>query len=147
MTDKKELTTRTLENEIVNVDDQESLDRFLGQLDHAKSFASFIDYFHSLKQVKDQSEADLCRKSGIERTYCYHILNGTKAPGRDKIIRLCIAASLDETQTRRALEAGKSAPFYAKSRRDAVIRYAIRQHLSVIDTDILLEDYGLERLE
>lgn len=147
MKDKdKNLTTRSLENEMAEVDDQRSLDRFLEKVDAAVKFDSFLDYFRSLDQVKAISDADLQKRSGIDRSYCYHILEGSKAPGRDKIIRLCIAAGLSDTQTRRALEAGHVPAFYSKSRRDGVIRFAIRQHLSVTETNLLLSDYSLDPL-
>lgn len=142
----KELTTRTLEKEIVEVDDQKSLNRFLDKVDKAVKYSSFIDYFHSLDKVNALTDSDLQKKSGIDRSYCYHVLDGSKAPGRDKILRLCIAAGLDETETRRALEAGKVPAFYSKSRRDAVIRFAIGKHLSVMDTNLLLADYELDPL-
>lgn len=145
-TGKKEPTTRTLEKEITEIDCRESLDRFLEKTASSRAHLSFLAYFRSLEKVKAVPDAVLQKKSDIERTYFYHLMSGAKTPGRDKIFRLCLAAGLDDTECRRALEAAGQPVFYAKNRRDTVIRFAIRQHLSVQDTNLLLAEYHLDAL-
>lgn len=141
---KNNLTTGTLENELVDVHDRESLNRFLQKTESSPAYGCFLDYFMSTGKAGLLPRAELQKRSGIERSYFYHILSGSRVPGRDKILRICIAAGFDETETRRALEAGQVSAFYSRSRRDAAIRFAIRSHLSVIDTNLLLESYKLK---
>lgn len=143
----KTKTTRTLENALLDVDSRPQLDAYLDTLKESPRAGSFREYFFSLDKVAAQDEKELQKKSGIERTYFSHIRSGIKNPGRDKVLRLCIAAGLSEDETRRALESASLPAWYAKDRRDAVIRFAIRKHLSVMDTNLLLDEYGMDALE
>lgn len=142
----KEPTTRQLEHTLLEIDDTASLGQYLDAIEQLPQYESFIDYYRTLEKVQNKTSSGLQKASAIERSYYYHVMDGTKNPGRDKILRLCLAAGLDEDETRRALEAGGVQILYARSRRDVVIQYAIVNQLSVIETNILLEQYGLESL-
>lgn len=141
-----EPTTRQLENTLLEIDDAASLGQYLETIDRLPQYDSFLAYYRTLEKVQNRTPSGLQKASAMERSYFYHVMDGTKNPGRDKILRLCLAAGLDEDETRRALEAGGVQILYARSRRDAVIQYAIVNHLSVLETNLLLEQYGLEAL-
>ena len=79
------MKTRDLENTLNNVHDQKSLTQYI-QTIHDISYDSFHEYFNQLIQEKNLNRSEIIERSGIERTYCYHILNGTKNPSRDKIL-------------------------------------------------------------
>ncbi len=134
----KNTKTSELENKLHTIQDEKSLSSYIQTIEDS-TYSSFQEYYSSLTSSFDKSK--LIEDSGIERSYCYHILNGTKKPSRDKILRLCIAAHFNTEQTKRALEITKEGILYAKSSRDAIIQYAINQQLSVIDTNILLDQH------
>ena len=90
--------------------------------------------------------SELIQKSGLERSYYYQVMKGTRSPGRDKVLRLCIAAGLSLRETTRALELSGNAPLYPKNRRDIIITVAINQSASVDDANLLLYKYGEEPL-
>ncbi len=136
--------TKDLENILHSIHDEDTLHQYLNNIQNMNHL-SFHEYYASL--TKDMEKSKLVQDSGIERSYCYHILNGTKKPSRDKILSLCIAAKLDTEQTRRALEIAKEGILYAKSSRDTLIQYAINQKLSVIETNILLEEHQEKPLD
>ena len=69
-------------------------------------------------------------------------MKGTRKPGRDKLLRLSIGAGLTLRETTRVLELSEMATLYPKSRRDIIITVAINQKLNVIDTNLLLDQYG-----
>ena len=134
-------TTDRLEEKLVQIRNENDLYKYLDEPDALLGFGSFAEYFRSLDRVAETDTAQLVRASGIERTYCYQILNGTKPrPGRDKILRLCIAAGLTLKETMRALKTDGEAILYARNRRDAVIIYCIEQGFTCEETDILLDD-------
>lgn len=104
---------------------------------------NFIDinvprFFEYLTKNKNLKKADIIKNSGVERTYAYQILNGTKKPSRDKLIQLCIGAKLSFEETQVALKSTGFMPLYPKIRRDCVIIYAIKSHQSIMDTEELL---------
>jgi len=126
-------------SELINVLENESFDF---------SSKTFAEYFLSLTIADDNSNrADLVKNSQIERTYCYQILNGTKKPGKDKVIALCLAAKVGETETQRCLFLASHAQLHPKNRRDAIIIYSITNSLSVRDTNSLLTDLEEEILD
>jgi RNase P/RNase MRP subunit p30 len=140
----KNTKTSELENKLHTIKDEVSLSSYIQTIENT-TYSSFQEYYSSLTSSFDKSK--LIEDSGIERSYCYHILNGTKKPSRDKILRLCIAAHFNTEQTKRALEISKEGILYAKSSRDAIIQYAINQKLSVIDTNILLDQHHENSLD
>lgn len=144
MAEDKEPTTRTLDRELVQIDGSEEFERYWEKLDQIGKPESFRDYFFRLEKVQNIPDRELREKSGLERSYYCHIRDGSKRPGRDKIIRLCLAAGLDDDEARRAFEAAGVPFWYARDRRDAVIRFCLKKSKSVIETNFLLEEYGME---
>lgn len=140
------MKTRDLENTLNNVQDQKALTQYIQTIQDI-SYDSFHEYFNQLIQEKNLNRSEIIERSGIERTYCYHILNGTKNPSRDKILCLCTACGCNLEETRRALEISRQGILYAKNTRDTYIQYAINQHLSLIDTNILLSNHHEAILE
>ena len=92
--------------------------------------------------MQARSKNELIRESGLDRTYAYHILNGSRKPSRDKIVALSLAAGLDLTETQRGLELTHEGILYAKNRRDAVLIYAVKNQLSVMAANELLAQFG-----
>ncbi|MCR5324324.1 MAG: XRE family transcriptional regulator [Lachnospiraceae bacterium] len=135
-------TTDDLLKVLNNLNRTEDLEDYLGNIDSANYNTSFPEYYCSLPEVASLDKTDLIQRSGIERTYFYQLLNGTRKPGRDKVIALCIAAGLDLKHTQRALELSNLAILYSKNRRDAIIIFCINKHLSNVDTEELLDRLG-----
>ena len=90
--------------------------------------------------------SELIGKSGLERSYYYQVMKGTRSPGRDKVLRLCLAAGLSLRETTRALELSGNAPLYPKNRRDIILTVSVNQSASVDDANLLLYKYGEEPL-
>lgn len=140
------MKTKDLENALNSLNNLDPLDIYLSQVE-GKLPNSFIAYFLSLDKVKKIDRSDLIKNSGIERTYAYHILSGSKLnPGREKILRFCLAAHLSVEETNRCLKIAKESILYVKSKRDSLIQYGLNQRMSVIDVNLLLEEYGEEGL-
>jgi hypothetical protein len=88
---------------------------------------SFAGYMSELIARKGLKKSEVIRDSEIHITYAYQILNGLKAPGRDKVICLCIGAGCTLKETQRALALAKLGSLYARRLRDAVIILALNQ--------------------
>ena len=133
-----------IENIQIDMNNTKELDEFLSQMDKSMIHGDFVDYFRSLPEFKNISDSKLIDLSGIEKSYYYQIMKGTRKPSRDKVLRMCIAVGLSMRETTRALELNESATLYSKNRRDIIITVAINQRLNIIDTNILLDKYGEE---
>ena len=135
-------TTRRLEEILQSIGSDDKLKDFLVSDETINPYGSFIEYFKSLPKTSHIVPADLYKRAGLDRSYCYKIWDGTKKPGRDKIILICLAAGLDNEETRRALESGGEAPLYSRNSRDAVIIYSISQGYNARQTSELLHEVG-----
>ena len=140
-------TTGKLAEVLATIDNTQDMEKFMEQPKVTDSFKTFPEYYRSLPRVKETTDSALIELSGIERSYYYQIMKGKRHPSRDKILRLCIGAGLTLRETTRALELSENAPLYPKSRRDIIITVAINQSATVIDTNLLLYEYGEKALE
>ena len=140
-------TTGKLAEVLATIDNTQDMEKFMEQPKVTDSFKTFPEYYRSLPRVKETTDSALIELSGIERSYYYQIMKGKRHPSRDKILRLCIGAGRTLRETTRALELSENAPLYPKSRRDIIITVAINQSTTVIDTNLLLFEYGEKALE
>lgn len=137
--------TGDLMNRLTSTESAEDLDRYLEEIrdKYPKDFSSYIK---AILAEKGLTIADMQKKSGIDRTYIYQIMDGSKHPGRDKIIAIAIASNMNLTECQRALEIAQEGILYAKSRRDSLIIYAINKRMSIMELNGLLEQYSLAPL-
>ena len=140
-------TTDRLTKVLENIDRTDELKEFVDGLEDGLPYHDFMDYYMSLDAVREVGRAELIRRSNIERTYGYQLFNGTRKPGRDKIILLCLAAGLSLDETRRGLKIAGESILYSRKRRDAILIFALKEHLPISDTQELLEQFGEKVLE
>ena len=98
-------------------------------------------FCHFLYQLMDKYQLtpkDMIEKSGIERSYFYHILSGQKKPGRNIILRICLCLQASLTETNQLLRLGHQGSLYPKVRRDAAIIFAIEKKFTMQQTNELL---------
>lgn len=98
------------------------------------------DYLNRLIEKKGFTKADIIKRSGIDRVYGYQILNGTKTPSRDKLIQIAFGMRLDINEVQKLLKYNGFAALYAQNRRDSIIIFAVKEKLTVIELNILLDE-------
>lgn len=123
------------------------LKEYLDELKAAGYETTLSGYYDYMLKQKGILKKDAIARSYVDRIYAYQITAGTRKPGRDKLIALCIGAEFTFDETRRALEIAELGTLYSKDSRDSVIIYALNKKLSVPDTNELLEEYGEKPLE
>ncbi|MBE6006962.1 MAG: XRE family transcriptional regulator [Sarcina sp.] len=140
-------TTGQLADILSEIDSTKEMEQYLETPKVADSFHSFPEFFRSLPAYGAMDSGDLILQSGLERSYFYQVMKGTRSPGRDKVLRLCLAAGLSLKETTRALELSGNAVLYPRNRRDIILTVAINQKAGVIDTNLLLTQYGEKPLQ
>ena len=143
----EESTTGNLAKILSNIDSAREMEEYLELPEVVNSWQSFPEYFQSLEAVREMDSRNLIRSSGLERSYYYQVMKGTRRPGRDKVLRLCLAAGLNLKETTRALELSGNAVLYPRRRRDIILTVAVNQMADVDDTNLLLFKYGGKPLE
>lgn len=128
-----------------NIDNKDELDTYIDDISKYSDI-NLVDYFTERMKAHNVKKNELVRKSNISRTYTYQILNGTRNPGRDNLIALCIAAGFTLEETIRCLEISKLGTLYPKDARDSIIIYSINHQMSLADANNLLFNKNLRVL-
>lgn len=141
MTDK----TGDLMKKLTSTDSLEELDKYLEEI-RDKYPKTLKEYLDTVFSSKGMSKVDVIAGSGIDRTYFYQIMDGSKNPGKDKIVAIALACKMTLTECQRALEIAGEGILYPKNRRDSLIIYAVSNKMEVRDLNVELEKYGLPQL-
>lgn len=141
-------TTRSLSRVLEKTRTDEEAEQFI-EMHSEKQFQFFHEYLNDRIASKKLVTSDVIKRSGISRNYVYNILNGVKKnPGRDKVIALCIGASLTFREMQKGLEIAGAAPLYPRNPRDIRIAVAVNQQVdSVLKLNLILEEHGLTPLD
>lgn len=129
-----------------NIDNESYLDEFVKITSTNFSDLSLPNFFQNICKEKGISKSDLIKNAEIDRTYGYQILNGTKKPSRDKLLKLCISASLDIEESNKALKLGNVGQLYPKNPRDSIIIFGINKKLNLFQIDELLFNRNFDTL-
>lgn len=140
-------TTKQLADILAKIDSMKEMEQYMEIPKVKGNFGNFAEYFRSLPDVHKMDSAELIRKSGLERSYFYQVMKGTRNPGRDKVLRLCLGAGLGLKETTRALELSGNAVLYPRKRRDIILTVAINQEAGVDEANLLLFKYNEDPLE
>lgn len=123
-----------------------SLDDFYKE--HAKDLMApdVLTYLLQIVAKKNLTKAELIRKTGLDRSYAYHILAGKKKMTRDKVITFAIAGDLTLEETQNALKYAGERHLYARDKRDWVFIFSLHKHLGILNTNELLVHFKLPSL-
>lgn len=137
------LTTDELLKQLRSANSKSQLAKYTSELPTHSCAGSFAEYFTDYLKQHQLSESEIIRLSLIQRNYAYQILNGTKNPGREKVLALCLAAGMNYEDTQRALTLAGLGKLYPRRPEDSVIIFAIERGLTVLETnELLYEECG-----
>ncbi|MFO7635879.1 MAG: hypothetical protein R6W96_01060 [Clostridia bacterium] len=136
--------TKELLNEIMN---SRELTDFLENNKERFIHMSLSKYLLKLIHEKNIPISEIIQHTTIEKSYMYQILNGRRNPSRNKLLQMVIAMGLDIEETQNLLKIGNMGILYAKAPRDVAIIYSIKNKYSLIQTQVVLEEFGFELLD
>lgn len=103
-------------------------------------------HLNLLLSQKGLSRAEVVRGSLLDRAYVYQIFSGEKTPSRDKLIALAFGLRLTDAETQRMLKLSCNRELYARDERDALILFALKQKMPILDANELLFNHGFTAL-
>lgn len=146
MMNKCEKETDDVYKNLRDTDSTEELIVFLNDLQKTYPDMSFGEHYRQYLEKFKEGHQTLALLSQIDNDYIYQILNGKRRPDRDKVIALCLAIGMTDRECIRCLERSNYGILYAKNKRDAVIIYAFRNQLSVLELNEKLDELRLKPL-
>lgn len=135
-------TTNELLERLNNTENISALDDYTEDTSNYHLVTTFSEFMENKLRESNLSPARVIESAQIQRNYGYQILNGTKKPGRDKIIALCLALELPLDDVQRALTLAKEGILYPKNIRDSILIFCINKKISVMRTNELLDIKG-----
>ena len=108
-----------------------------------ESLAELLQRFLAEKNL---SKAQVIRRSELSEVYAYQIFSGLRVPERNKLLCLSVAMELSLEATQRLLRCAGYSPLYVKLPFDSVLLYGICNHLTVMQINELLYEYGFETI-
>lgn len=108
---------------------------------------SFTNYLQMLLDTHHVSKSEFIKKTNLERTYGYQIMNGTRVPSKDKVLQCAFALSIDLHDTNVLLTLSSNQNLYPKIKRDALIIFGINHHYNLMKINELLDEYHYPIIE
>ena len=99
-----------------------------------------------LLKEKGLKKAGVIKKAELSEVYAYQIFSGVRVPERKKLLCLAVGMSLNLDEVQTLLKCAGYSPLYVKLPFDSILLYGICKHLSVVEINELLYEYGLETL-
>lgn len=83
----------------------------------------------------------------LATSYVGNIINGKKKnPSRNALISICLALGTDIEEVQRLLKYAGHAPLYVRRRRDVIIWFGFKKHMSLEEVDANLSNRGYKHL-
>ena len=134
------LTTEELMNVLM---EERNLSGFLHSNDTEIGLPSFSEYLEKLRKVKGESAEKIILRGNIEKSYGHQIFRGTRKPSRDTVLKLAFGFEMDVEDAQKMLRTAGMSMLYPRVLRDAVVIYSLHNHVSVVDTEIILQQLDL----
>ena len=107
---------------------------------------TFNNLLYDIMAEKKLSAKDMILRTGIERSYFYHILNGTKHPGRNMVLRVAFSLGASLSETNHLLKLAGLSDLYPRIRRDAALIFCLQRKYTLSATNDFLINEGEEPL-
>ena len=95
---------------------------------------------------RDISTEALFEQAGMSRSFGFRVINGSRAPSRDALLRLAFVLELKIDETQQLLKAGEEATLSGSRMRDMIIMKALNDGASLGDAEDILQQSGMEPL-
>lgn len=87
------------------------------------------ELIEKLMERAEVSRAELIRKLNVDINYGYQLLNGTRIPTRERLIRIGILLGADVEQLQKLLRAASKESLYVRDPIDAKVFYALKRKM------------------
>lgn len=139
-------TTDELLQLLSDMHTETDLKEYMEKLEVIQKYHSFSEYLNEKIRESGKTAAFIIQTAQIQRNYGYQILDGSKNPGRNKVIALSLALQLLLEDTQRALILSGESILYSKNKRDSILIFSVQKNLSVQQVNELLFEMGEELL-
>lgn len=136
--------TQMLQSELKNAHSPEA---FVAANQEELQTKTVAQYLNEMLIRYDLEKSDVNRRAGLAGNYLYQVFNGSKSPGRDKLIQIALGFPLTLAETQYLLRLGGHSELYVRNSRDAFLMFAIEKGYGIQRVNELLYENKKELLE
>lgn len=125
---------------------ERNLEHFLQRNESAYLTASFGEYLNNWCRQHLEVPEQVIRRANLEKSYGHQLFSGKRNPSRDTVLKLAFAMQADLAQAQDMLRIARRSLLYPRIKRDAAIIYCLHNHVSLVDTQIILQNLELPLL-
>ena len=133
--------TEELLNELEQAKNTKEFEEFLKRNDAKMHRESFGDTLLALCAEHEMAPSSLQPKIAISKAQFYYLLNGTRNPSKESVIKIALGLKATVNETNRLLRASGFHALDPKEREDAIITFGIENQKEVGKVDELLREY------
>ena len=122
---------------------ERSLENILQRTESAYLHITFADYLSDWCRDHQEVPEQIIRRANLEKSYGHQLFSGKRKPSRDTVIQLAFALHAYVAEAQEMLKITRKSLLYPRIKRDTVIIYCLHNHVSLVDTEIILHDLGL----
>lgn len=89
-------------------------------------------FLKDLLEKKNVKPTDLARESLLDCSFTYQLLNGTRNPNRNILLRFAFVLKMNLEETQQLLKISQKGDLYPRIYRDAIIIYCINQKFDLL---------------
>lgn len=98
----------------------------------------FNYYLFELLKTKQLEIPNALLDLGFSESYSYQLLNGTRNPSRDTVLKIALGLNADLQNANNLLQHSGHNLLYVRDKRDALIYYAFLNSMTITDLNQLL---------
>lgn len=125
---------------------EKSLDRFMERSETSFLLPSFHEFITALCARRGEVPEHIIARANLEKSYGHKIFAGVRKPSRDTVLLLAFGFDADVALTQELLTLARKSALYPKVKRDTAIIYCLHNHISLVDTQVILHDLDLPLL-
>ena len=122
---------------------ERNLEQFFLCFEETWRTVSFAEYLRLWCKRQGLVPEQVIRRANLEKSFGHQLFSGKRNPSRDTVLQLAFALEADVAQTQELLRVARKSTLYPRIKRDTVIIYCLHNHVSLVDTEIILEELGL----
>lgn len=136
--------TQVLQSELKNA---QSAEAFVAANQSELQIKTVAEYLNEMMIRYDLEKCDVNRRAELTGNYLYQVCNGSKSPGRDKLIQIALGFPLLLEETQYLLRLGGHSELYVRNSRDAFLMFAIEKGYEIQRVNEMLYENKKELLE
>jgi len=134
-------TTKEIENELKHVKTHSDLKQYME--DNAIGQLQFGDRFLEICKKYCIKQTDLLKLTAVSKAQLYAVINGTRNPSKELVLKLALTAGINIDETNELLKLSGHKELYVKNKADSIILYGLKEKKTIYQINEFMKEYKI----